>query len=51
MNELAVFIESHIFFVILLYAVILDTVQQINTYLLNHHYDGLMSTGRTRNVA
>lgn len=26
MNELAVFIESHIFFVILLYAVILDTV-------------------------
>lgn len=23
--------------------VLLDTIQQINTYLLNHHYDGLMS--------
>ncbi|HUH35247.1 MAG TPA: preprotein translocase subunit SecY [Moheibacter sp.] len=36
---------------LIMVAVILDTVQQINTYLLNHHYDGLMSTGRTRNVA
>ena len=36
---------------LIMVAVILDTVQQINTYLLNHHYDGLMSTGRTKNVA
>lgn len=36
---------------LIMVAVILDTVQQINTYLLNHHYDGLMSSGRTRNVA
>lgn len=36
---------------LIMVAVILDTVQQINTYLLNHHYDGLMSSGRVRNVA
>ncbi|MDD3771253.1 MAG: preprotein translocase subunit SecY [Weeksellaceae bacterium] len=36
---------------LIMVAVILDTVQQINSYLLNHHYDGLMSSGRTRNVA
>lgn len=36
---------------LIMVAVILDTVQQINTYLLNHHYDGLMASGRTRNVA
>lgn len=36
---------------LIMVAVILDTVQQINTYLLNHHYDGLMTTGRTKNVA
>lgn len=36
---------------LIMVAVILDTVQQINTYLLNHHYDGLMATGRTRKVA
>lgn len=36
---------------LIMVAVILDTVQQINTYLLNHHYDGLMSTGRNKNVA
>lgn len=34
---------------LIMVAVILDTVQQINTYLLNHHYDGLMQSGRTRN--
>ena len=28
--------------------VILDTVQQINTYLLNHHYDGLMQSKLSR---
>lgn len=36
---------------LIMVAVILDTIQQINTYLLNHHYDGLMTTGRTKNVA
>jgi preprotein translocase subunit SecY len=36
---------------LIMVAVILDTIQQINTYLLNHHYDGLMSTGRSKNVA
>ncbi|MFV0305446.1 MAG: preprotein translocase subunit SecY [Moheibacter sp.] len=35
---------------LIMVAVILDTIQQINTYLLNHHYDGLMTTGRTKNV-
>ncbi|MFA5619303.1 MAG: preprotein translocase subunit SecY [Weeksellaceae bacterium] len=36
---------------LIMVAVILDTIQQINTYLLNHHYDGLMTSGRVRNVA
>lgn len=31
---------------IIMVGVILDTVQQINTYLLNHHYDGMMQTDR-----
>lgn len=31
---------------IIMVGVTLDTVQQINTYLLNHHYDGLMEGGR-----
>lgn len=32
---------------LIMVGVILDTVQQINTYLLNRRYDGLMSSGRT----
>jgi preprotein translocase subunit SecY len=28
--------------------VAIDTVQQINSYLLNQHYDGLMKTGKNR---
>jgi len=32
---------------LIMVGVILDTVQQINTYLLNHRYDGLMTSGRT----
>ncbi len=32
---------------LIMVGVILDTVQQINTYLLNHRYDGLMESGRT----
>lgn len=33
---------------LIMVAVILDTVQQINTYLLNHHYDGLMESKLSR---
>lgn len=33
---------------LIMVSVILDTVQQINTYLLNHHYDGLMQTKLSR---
>ncbi|ADX68099.1 MULTISPECIES: preprotein translocase subunit SecY [Weeksella] len=32
---------------LIMVSVILDTVQQINTYLLNQHYDGMMASGRT----
>lgn len=37
---------------LIMVGVILDTVQQINTYLLNHHYDGLMQSklSRTTNL-
>ena len=31
---------------LILVGVTLDTMQQINTYLLNHHYDGMMQTDR-----
>lgn len=31
---------------IIMVGVTLDTAQQINTYLLNHHYDGMMQTDR-----
>ena len=36
---------------IIMVGVAIDTIQQINSYLLNHHYDGLMkaSTGRRAN--
>lgn len=33
---------------LIMVGVIMDTVQQINTYLLNHHYDGLMQSKLTR---
>lgn len=33
---------------LIMVGVILDTVQQINTYLLNHHYDGLMQSKISR---
>ena len=33
---------------LIMVSVILDTVQQINTYLLNHHYDGLMKSKLSR---
>jgi preprotein translocase subunit SecY len=33
---------------IIMVGVVLDTLQSIETYLLNRHYDGLTSTGRVR---
>lgn len=33
---------------LIMVGVVLDTVQQINTYLLNHHYDGLMQSKISR---
>jgi len=35
---------------LIMVGVFLDTVQQINTYLLNHHYDGLMDSKLSRNI-
>jgi preprotein translocase subunit SecY len=36
---------------LIMVGVAIDTIQQINAYLLNRHYDGLMKTGKTRRVA
>lgn len=33
---------------LIMVGVAIDTVQQINSYLLNKHYDGLMKTGKNR---
>ncbi|PID68766.1 MAG: preprotein translocase subunit SecY [Flavobacteriia bacterium] len=33
---------------IIMVGVAIDTIQQINAYLLNHHYDGLMKNSTTR---
>jgi preprotein translocase subunit SecY len=33
---------------IIMVGVAIDTIQQINAYLLNSHYDGLMKTGTKR---
>jgi preprotein translocase subunit SecY len=33
---------------IIMVGVVIDTVQQINSYLLNKHYDGLMKSGKNR---
>jgi preprotein translocase subunit SecY len=33
---------------IIMVGVAIDTLQQINSYLLNQHYDGLMKTGKNR---
>lgn len=35
---------------LILVGVAMDTMQQINSYLLNRHYDGLMKTGKNRKV-
>ena len=36
---------------LILVGVAIDTVQQVNAYLLNRHYDGLMKSGKNRKVA
>ena len=36
---------------LIMVGVAIDTIQQINAYLLNRHYDGLMKTGKTRRLA
>lgn len=33
---------------LIIVGVVLDTIQQVNTYLLNHHYDGLMQSKLSR---
>ena len=36
---------------LIMVGVAIDTMQQINSYLLNKHYDGLMKTGKNRKLA
>lgn len=36
---------------IILVGVAIDTIQQVNSYLLNRHYDGLMKTGTKRKAS
>ena len=33
---------------LIIVGVAIDTMQQVNSYLLNRHYDGLMKTGKNR---
>merc|ERR1712013_834733 len=33
---------------LIMVGVAIDTMQQVNSYLLNKHYDGLMKTGKNR---
>jgi preprotein translocase subunit SecY len=33
---------------LIMVGVAIDTVQQVNAYLLNRHYDGLMKSGKNR---
>ena len=34
---------------LILVGVVIDTLQQIESHLMMHHYDGLLKSGRTRN--
>ena len=36
---------------LIMVGVAIDTMEQVNAYLLNRHYDGLMKTGKNRKVA
>jgi preprotein translocase subunit SecY len=33
---------------LILVGVVIDTLQQIESHLMMHHYDGLLNSGRTR---
>ena len=33
---------------LIMVGVAIDTIQQVNSYLLNRHYDGLMKSGKIR---
>ncbi|PWH09903.1 preprotein translocase subunit SecY, partial [Bacteroidetes bacterium SCGC AAA795-G10] len=33
---------------LIMVGVAIDTIQQVNSYLLNRHYDGLMKSGKVR---
>ena len=33
---------------LIMVGVAIDTMQQVNSYLLNRHYDGLMKSGKNR---
>ncbi|WP_340074419.1 preprotein translocase subunit SecY [Leptobacterium sp. I13] len=35
---------------LIMVGVAIDTMQQVNSYLLNRHYDGLMKTGKNRKI-
>jgi len=41
-------VTAHISGKMRLHYIWIDTIQQVNSYLLNRHYDGLMKTGKTR---
>ena len=36
---------------LIMVGVAIDTIQQVNSYLLNRHYDGLMKAGTTRKAS
>jgi len=36
---------------LIMVGVAIDTIQQINSYLLNRHYDGLMKTSGNRKIS
>ena len=36
---------------LIMVGVAIDTMQQVNSYLLNRHYDGLMKTGKNRKAS
>ena len=36
---------------LIMVGVAIDTIQQVNSYLLNRHYDGLMKTSSNRKIS
>ena len=47
--------DGHLFYggtsLLIMVGVAIDTMQQVNSYLLNKHYDGLMKSGSDREPA